>query len=108
VAVPLLHEGNPIGAIAVARAKTGSFPNRQIVLLQAFADQAVSTRSRKATLVGIGQASAAAAGAAGVARSLINGEVKSGAWMPEQIIEPTPFFSRLRAQGLNLEFGPDT
>ncbi len=41
VAVPLLHEGNPIGSIAVARANTGSFPKRQIVLLQAFADQAV-------------------------------------------------------------------
>ena len=40
-AVPLLHEGNPIGAIAVARADAGSFPKRQIVLLQAFADQAV-------------------------------------------------------------------
>src|SRR6187397_2747031 len=40
-AVPLLHEGNPIGAIAVARANAGPFPNRQIVLLQAFADQAV-------------------------------------------------------------------
>jgi signal transduction histidine kinase len=41
VAVPLLHEGNPIGSIAVARANTGSFPERQIALLQAFADQAV-------------------------------------------------------------------
>ena len=41
VAVPLLHEGNPIGAIAVARAHAGSFPERQIALLQAFADQAV-------------------------------------------------------------------
>ena len=41
VAVPLLHEGNPIGAIAVARANSGSFPERQIALLQAFADQAV-------------------------------------------------------------------
>jgi GAF domain-containing protein len=41
VAVPLLHEGNPIGAIAVARANAGSFPKRQITLLQAFADQAV-------------------------------------------------------------------
>jgi GAF domain-containing protein len=41
VAVPLLHEGNPIGAIAVARANAGSFPERQIALLQAFADQAV-------------------------------------------------------------------
>jgi len=41
VAVPLLHEGNPIGAIAVPRANSGSFPERQIALLQAFADQAV-------------------------------------------------------------------
>src|SRR5678815_962606 len=40
-AVPLLHEGNPIGAIAVARANAGSFPKRQMALLQAFADQAV-------------------------------------------------------------------
>jgi len=40
-AVPLLHEGDPIGAIAVARAEAGSFPKRQIALLQAFADQAV-------------------------------------------------------------------
>jgi GAF domain-containing protein len=41
LAVPLLHEGNPIGAFAVARADAGSFPERQIALLQAFADQAV-------------------------------------------------------------------
>ncbi len=41
VAVPLLHEANPIGAIAVARATAGTFPERQIALLQAFADQAV-------------------------------------------------------------------
>src|SRR5262249_33399112 len=41
VAVPLLHEGSPIGAIAVARANAGSFPQRQIAVLEAFADQAV-------------------------------------------------------------------
>src|SRR5215469_13457469 len=41
VAVPLLHERNPIGGIAVARANAGSFPAQQIALLQAFADQAV-------------------------------------------------------------------
>jgi GAF domain-containing protein len=39
--VPLLHESNPIGAITVARAHAGHFPERQIALLQAFADQAV-------------------------------------------------------------------
>src|SRR5262249_49179415 len=41
VAVPVLHRSKPIGAIAVARANAGSLPKRQIVLLQAFADQAV-------------------------------------------------------------------
>ncbi|HEX8808980.1 MAG TPA: GAF domain-containing protein, partial [Xanthobacteraceae bacterium] len=41
VAVPLLLDGNPIGAIAVARADAGPFPERQIALLQTFADQAV-------------------------------------------------------------------
>jgi signal transduction histidine kinase len=41
VAVPLLHESNPLGAITVARANTGFFPERQIALLRAFADQAV-------------------------------------------------------------------
>jgi GAF domain-containing protein len=41
VAVPLLHEGNPIGTIAVARAEPGLFPERQIALLQTFAEQAV-------------------------------------------------------------------
>ncbi|HEX7273043.1 MAG TPA: GAF domain-containing protein, partial [Casimicrobiaceae bacterium] len=41
VAVPMLKDGRPIGAIAVARAQTGLFPERQIELLRTFADQAV-------------------------------------------------------------------
>src|SRR5207253_18717 len=39
--VPMLREGNPIGAIAVARANAGQFSTKQIALLKTFADQAV-------------------------------------------------------------------
>jgi two-component system NtrC family sensor kinase len=41
VAVPMMRSGLPIGAIAVGRAQTGLFPDRQVNLLQTFADQAV-------------------------------------------------------------------
>jgi two-component system, NtrC family, sensor kinase len=41
VAVPMLREGNPIGAIVVNRGQPGSFSPAQIALLQTFADQAV-------------------------------------------------------------------
>src|SRR5262249_40106198 len=41
VAVPMLRDGNPIGAINVARAQVGPFSDNQIALLQTFADQAV-------------------------------------------------------------------
>jgi hypothetical protein len=38
---------------------------------------------------------------------LIEGEVaEPGAWMPEQIVDPDPFFFRLAARGLRVEF-PD-
>ena len=64
-------------------------------------------RSRHATLLGQAQADAAAAGAAGVARLLIEGDVaEPGAWMPEQIVDPGPFLSRLATQRLKVEF-PD-
>jgi saccharopine dehydrogenase (NAD+, L-lysine-forming) len=60
---------------------------------------------RCATLLGQAQADATAAGAAGVARLLINGDAaEPGAWMPEQIVDPSPFLSRLAAQGLRVEF----
>ena len=65
-------------------------------------------RSRRATLVGEVQADAAAAGAAGVARLLIEADVvQPGAWMPEQIVDPGPFLSRLATRGLKVDF-PDT
>jgi two-component system, NtrC family, sensor kinase len=41
VGVPILRDGVPIGAIAVARAQSGLLPDRQVELLKTFADQAV-------------------------------------------------------------------
>jgi GAF domain-containing protein len=41
MAVPMLMDGRPIGAIALARFQTGHFPERQIELMRTFADQAV-------------------------------------------------------------------
>jgi hypothetical protein len=41
VAVPMLKEHHPVGAIALVRAAKGIFPQRQIDLLKTFADQAV-------------------------------------------------------------------
>jgi hypothetical protein len=58
-------------------------------------------RPAHATLVGGPQANAAAAGASATVRSLMEDEVSEpGVWMPEQVISPPGFFSRLRAQGL--------
>jgi GAF domain-containing protein len=41
LAVPMLRDGRPIGAISVSRAEGGAFPVGQIELLKTFADQAV-------------------------------------------------------------------
>src|SRR5262249_11039112 len=40
VAVPMLHEGRPVGGIAVSRSQVGSFSDEQLALLGTFADQA--------------------------------------------------------------------
>src|SRR5262249_48977787 len=41
LAVPMIHEGRPIGVVSVSRGARGPFSDRQIALLQTFADQAV-------------------------------------------------------------------
>src|SRR5262249_26770986 len=41
LAVPLLHRGRPIGAIAVSRPSPGAYSSAEIEQLQTFADQAV-------------------------------------------------------------------
>ena len=41
LAVPLIREGNPIGAIIIGGPVPGPFPDTQIALLKTFADQAV-------------------------------------------------------------------
>jgi signal transduction histidine kinase len=41
LAVPMLREGQVVGAIGVSRNTPGAFPDKQVKLLQTFADQAV-------------------------------------------------------------------
>ena len=41
LAVPLMRDGKPIGAITRGPCEAGKFPEAQVALLQTFADQAV-------------------------------------------------------------------
>ena len=57
--------------------------------------------SIRASLVGHGQASATAIGAAALVRSLAEGEVEQpGVWLAEQVVPTEPFFERLAARGM--------
>lgn len=69
-------------------------------------DIAHDGHASQATLVGEVQAEAAAVGAAGLMRSLLDGEVtEPGAWMPEQVIDPPRFFSHLDRHGFRIVVG---
>jgi saccharopine dehydrogenase-like NADP-dependent oxidoreductase len=55
----------------------------------------------RASLVGRGQATATAIGAAAVVRALAEGEVKrAGIWLAEEVVAPESFFGHLAARGL--------
>src|SRR5262249_37323016 len=41
LAVPMVRSGEPVGAILIYRREIGRFPEKQVTLLQTFADQAV-------------------------------------------------------------------
>lgn len=95
----------PVRRAIARRRKNG--PPRAGTLFALRVDVTNRGQSTHATLVGHVQADAAAAGAAGVARALLDGEVaEPGAWMPEQVVNPGPFFSRLAARGLNVKLAP--
>lgn len=69
-------------------------------------DVAHDGHSGHATLVGRVQAEATAVGAAGLARSLLEGEVREpGAWMPEQVIDPARFLAHLDRHGFRIAVG---
>ena len=55
----------------------------------------------RASLVGRGQATATAIGAAAVVRALAEGEVEqAGIWLAEEVVAPQSFFGHLAARGL--------
>ena len=62
LAVPMIRDGSPIGAIAVGRPEPGNFPEKQVALLKTFADQAVIA-SRTWLFTELGNATATSPGA---------------------------------------------
>jgi saccharopine dehydrogenase-like NADP-dependent oxidoreductase len=84
-------------------------PSAKAAWFELRVDVRCGDRLRHATLVGQAQADATALAAAETARLLIEGNVSEpGAWMPEQVIDPGPFFSRLASRGLRVEFSNDS
>ena len=88
----------------LAKRRSDRAPNQGVARFALRVDVVHDGRSAHATLVGGPQADAAAAGASATVRSLMEGEVSEpGVWMPEQVINPPGFFSRLAKQGLTVE-----
>jgi hypothetical protein len=72
-------------------------------------DATLGGHSKSATLVGPAQADAAASGASETVRWFAQGKnIETGAWMPEQIIDPGLFFSRLALHGLRVALPGDS
>jgi saccharopine dehydrogenase-like NADP-dependent oxidoreductase len=67
-------------------------------------DVAHGQRTATAMLTGRGQAQATATGTAALVRCLAMGEIaEPGAWMPDQVIDPTPYLQRLARAGIHVE-----
>ena len=87
----------------LAKRRSDRAPNEGAARFALRVDVIHDGRSAHATLVGGPQANAAAAGTSATVRSLMEGEVSEpGAWMPEQVINPPVFFSRLAEHGLTV------
>ncbi len=93
-------------ALTDARSRQGGPPPKTATAcFELRVDVRHGDRRKCATLVGQAQADATALGAAAMATLLIDGDVvKPGAWMPEQVVDPTPYLSRLASRGLKVEF----
>lgn len=66
-------------------------------------DVSYGSRTAHAALAGSGQARATAAATAALARLLASGDIATpGAWMPEQVVDPGPFFAQLARSGLSI------
>jgi saccharopine dehydrogenase (NAD+, L-lysine forming) len=94
---------------AIMNARRGqNRPSAKEAWFELRVDVRCGDRLKHATLVGQAQADATALAAAETARLLIEGNVSEpGAWMPEQVIDPGPFFAHLASRGLRVEFSND-
>jgi saccharopine dehydrogenase-like NADP-dependent oxidoreductase len=88
---------------ALSRLRQRGRPAEPVAPYALRVDVRFGERTLTATLAGRGQANATASGTAALVRSLVDGDVtQPGAWMPEQVIDPERFFSRLADRGLQV------